>query len=155
MKNNIIRTVLIGLGRIGWGTHLPALLANSGFAVSAVVDPVEERLAECKDKFGIPGFTSLEATFAKEQFDLAVIASPTCFHAEQTIIALNHGCHIFCDKPAAMNFEEFSTMQKAAEENKRILTIFQPMRLDRHNLFLKDLIHSGKLGEVFMVKMTL
>ena len=154
MKQEIIRTVLVGLGRIGWSTHLPALLEHPGFAVTAVVDPVGERLAECKDKFGIPGFTSLEAAFAKERFDLAVIASPTCFHAGQTIAALNNGCHVFCDKPAAMNYAEFKSMQEAAGKKRRILTVFQPMRIDRHNLFLKELIHSGKLGQVFMVKMT-
>ena len=153
-ENNIIRTVLVGLGRIGWSTHLPALLANPGFKVTAVVDPVHERLTECKNKFGISGFCTLEEALQKEQFDLAVIASPTCFHAEQTITALNSGCHVFCDKPAAMNLQEFLQMKAAAQKNNRILTVFQPMRMDRHNLFLKGLIKSGKLGEIFLIKMT-
>ena len=154
LKKDVIRTVLVGLGRIGWGTHLPALLAHPGFAVTAAVDPVTERLNECKSKYGINGFTSLQDAFAQENFDLAVIASPTCFHAEQTLCALNNGCHVFCDKPAAMNLPEFRMMQNAAKENGRLLTVFQPMRIDRHNLFLKKLINSGKLGKVFMVKMT-
>ena len=151
--NNTIRTLLVGLGRIGWSTHLPALIAHPGFKVSAVVDPVEERLTECKKTFGIAGFRTIEEAFQNKQFDLTVIASPTCFHAEQTVCALNNGSHVFCDKPAAMNLNEFQKMKEAAEKNNRILTVFQPMRIDRHNLFLKELISSRKLGKIFLVKM--
>ena len=152
-ENAVIHTVLVGLGRIGWKTHLPALLAHPGFSVKAVVDPVEDRLNECNHLFGIPGFRTLDEALRQDDFDLAVIASPTCFHAEQTITALKHGCHVFCDKPAALNYAQFRKMASAAEEKRRILTIYQPARVSRHNLFLKELIRSGKLGEVFLVKL--
>lgn len=152
-EKQVIHTILAGLGRIGWNTHLPALLAHPGFQVDAVVDPAQERLDECKTSFGIPGFRTLEEALRQGRFDAAVIASPTCFHAEQTVAALQAGCHVFCDKPAALNSEEFLRMKTAAEENRRILTIYQPSRISRHNLFLKDLIHSGKLGKVFLVKL--
>lgn len=152
-ENRVIHTILAGLGRIGWNTHLPALQTHPGFQVSAVVDPAEERLAECRQKFGIPGFHTLAEALKRGAFDLAVIASPTCFHTEQTIAALRAGCHVFCDKPAAMNLSEFLRMKSAAEENRRILTIYQPARISRHNLFMKGLIHSGKLGNVFLVKL--
>ncbi len=152
-EKQVIHTLLAGLGRIGWNTHLPALLAHPRFQVDAVVDPAQERLDECKTSFGIPGFRTLEAALCQGRFDAAVIASPTCFHAEQTITALRAGCHVFCDKPAALDLAEFLRMKNAAEENRRILTIYQPSRISRHNLFLKDLIHSGKLGNVFLVKL--
>ena len=38
-ENAVIHTVMVGLGRIGWGTHLPALLAHSGFSVRTAPDP--------------------------------------------------------------------------------------------------------------------
>ena len=152
-EKRVIHTLLAGLGRIGWNTHLPALLADPGFQVDAVVDPAQERLAECRQKFGIPGFHTLEEALKRGVFDLTVIASPTCFHAGQTIAALRAGCHVFCDKPAALNLAEFLRMKTAAEENRRILTIYQPARISRHNLFLKELIRSGKLGKVFLVKL--
>jgi len=148
-----LRTLLVGLGRIGWSTHLPTLLKHPGFRVTGAVDPAEERLAECRNSFGIPGFRTLEEALEKERFDLAVIASPTCFHAEQTIAALRHGCHVFCDKPAALDSAQFRQMAAAARENRRILTVFQPMRIDRHNLFAREIVRSGKLGKVFLVKL--
>ena len=152
-ENRVYNTILVGLGRIGWTTHLPALITHPGFQISAVVDPMEDRLSECHQKFGIPGFNTLSEALKQGTFDLAVIASPTCFHAKQTIEALNAGCHVFCDKPAALNLDEFLQMKTIAKECQRILTIYQPARIDRHTLYLKELVHSGKLGKVFLVKL--
>ena len=152
-NDKIIRTLLVGLGRIGWQEHLPALLAHPGFRVTAAVDPAPERLTECRNAFGIAGFASLETALAKGGFDLAVIASPTCFHAEQTISAIRGGCHVFCDKPAALNGEEFSRMASAAEQAGRLLTVYQPVRVARHSLFLKELLRSGQLGDIFQLKL--
>lgn len=152
-RNAAVRTVLAGLGRVGWKTHLPALLAHSGFSVTAAVDPAEDRLNECKTSFGIPGFRSLDEALQHDEFDLAVIASPTCFHAEQAVAAMKRGCHVFCDKPVALNYAQFREMASAAMKNRRVFTVYQPERLSRHNLFIKELIRSGKLGEVFLVKL--
>ena len=152
-NGKVLRTLLVGLGRIGWQEHLPALLETPGFRVSAAVDPAPERLAECRETFGIAGFRSLEEALYRERFDLAVIASPTCFHAEQTIAALRSGCHVFCDKPAALNEAEFRGMAAAAAAGGRILTVYQPLRVSRHHLWLKELLRSGKLGDIFQIKL--
>ena len=40
-----MKTALIGLGRIGWGFHLPELTKREGFAPVIVVDTSADRLA--------------------------------------------------------------------------------------------------------------
>ena len=152
-NGKVLRTLLVGLGRIGWQEHLPALLETPGFRVTAAVDPAPERLAECENAFGIAGYPSLETALARERFDLAVIASPTCFHAEQTVAALRGGCRVFCDKPAALDEAEFRRMASAAASTGRLLTVYQPLRVSRHQLYLKELLRSGKLGAIFQLKL--
>ena len=152
-NGKVLQTLLVGLGRIGWQEHLPALSENPGYRVCAAVDPAPERLAECRSTFGIAGFPTLEAALRHDRFDLAVIASPTCFHAEQSIAALQSGCHVFCDKPAALNTAELRRMTDAAAATGRILTVYQPLRVSRHQLYLKELLRSGKLGDVFQLKL--
>ncbi|MBR6374392.1 MAG: Gfo/Idh/MocA family oxidoreductase [Victivallales bacterium] len=151
-QTEILSVVVVGLGRIAWNSHLPVLMAHPGYRVDAVVDPVEERLAECKEKYGINGYRSLDEALGHGSFDLAVIVSPTCFHAEQSIMALEHGCNVFCDKPAAMNMRELGLMRAAAQKNGKILEVYQPSRYSGPLLFLKDLSHYGEIGEVFLVK---
>ena len=52
-----LRTALIGLGRIGWGYHLPNLVKKPGFEPAAVVDTCPERLEEARQKYGVKGYT--------------------------------------------------------------------------------------------------
>ena len=56
-----IRAAVVGLGRIGWGTHIPNILKKPDcFQLAAVVDLSEERLAEAKEKYGVPGYRDVD-----------------------------------------------------------------------------------------------
>jgi predicted dehydrogenase len=44
----MLKTVLAGLGRIGWHMHLPNIMLHDGYLLSAVVDADKERLDEAK-----------------------------------------------------------------------------------------------------------
>ena len=79
----ILKTAVIGLGRIGWGTHIPKILAKPDrFALTAVVDLSQERLAEAKEKYGVNGYTDIPSMVEAEHPDLVVIASPTHLHQD-------------------------------------------------------------------------
>ena len=55
MTQNILKTAVIGLGRIAWSDHLPALLRHpEKFQVTAVVDPISDRCRDTCAKFHVP-----------------------------------------------------------------------------------------------------
>lgn len=148
------KTLLVGLGRIGWKTHLPAILKHPGFELAAVVDPLEERRNECiQQNPQICAYAELDSALNAEHPEITVIASPTCFHAQQTIAALQAGSHVFCDKPAAMNEHELSQMVSASRTAGKILTVFQPRRVFPETLFIRSLMESGKLGNIFQIRL--
>ncbi len=150
------KTLLVGLGRIGWKTHLPAILKHPGFELSAVVDPLEERRNECiQQNPQIRPYAELDNALNAERPEITVIASPTCFHARQTIAALQSGSHVFCDKPAALNEQELSQMISASRSAKKILTVFQPRRVFPETQFMRDLLKSGKIGNIFQIRLNL
>lgn len=150
------KTLLAGLGRIGWKTHLPAILEHPGFELTAVVDPLEERRAECiQQNPQVRGYAELESALDAERPEITVIASPTCFHAKQTIAALQSGSHVFCDKPAALNEQELSQMVSASRAAGKILTVFQPRRVFPETQFIRSLMESGKLGDIFQLRLNM
>ncbi len=152
MNGGKLTTALVGVGRIAWSAHLPAMAGNDNYRLSAVVDPLAERCREACDHFAIPRFyASTEELLAAEHPDLVVIASPTVYHAADTIAALRHGSHVFCDKPAAICHTEFEAMMAAARENSRKLMIYQPRRLCQDTADLRVIIDSGKLGRIFQI----
>lgn len=152
MENRVLRTAVIGLGRIGWQFHAPQVAQHPGFDLVAVVDPLQARLDEAHVKFDATGYTSTEALFGTEELDLVVIASPTNFHATQAIAAFEHGIDVFCDKPMAATLADVDAMIAAMHEHGRKLMIYQPHRGRPETVALRDILHHNLIGPVYMMK---
>lgn len=149
-----LKCAMVGLGRIGWHFHIPQILQHPGFELTAAVDPDPARLAEAEKTFGAVKLYADILEVPCETIDLAVIASPTKFHCEQTVHFLKNGVDVFCDKPAAMNPAEAKTMEKTASATGRKLMVYQPHRLTAETQCARAILSSGKLGEIFMVRRT-
>jgi predicted dehydrogenase len=147
-----LRAALIGLGRIGFQFHAPALHANSHFAFTAALDPLPERRREAEDAWGVKTYADLGALLAAERPEVVVIASPTPWHAEQARLAFAAGAHVVCDKPVAQSVAEFDTMAAAATHAARKLMAYQPHRLGTRVRTLREILASGRLGEIHLVR---
>ena len=148
----VLRTAVIGLGRVGWRYHAVKVHQHEGFALVAVVDPVEERLEEAKTHYGTKGYKTHEQLFESEPVDLVVVASPTEFHCEQTLAAFNCDCDVFCDKPMAMSLEQADTMIDAMRSHGRKLMLYQPHRAIAEVVSLREVLSRGLIGDVYMIK---
>src|SRR5580765_280453 len=84
---------LVGIG--GYGNHYVNELLDSewvGFLIAGAIDssPAScRRLGELQSRH-VPLYSSLGEFYEKHQADLAIIATPLHFHAEQTCIALTN-----------------------------------------------------------------
>ena len=151
----ILKTAVIGLGRIGWGTHIPKILQKPDrFALVAVVDLSQERLAEAKEKYGVNGYTDIASMVEAEHPDLVVIASPTHLHLDHACTAMELGCDVFLDKPMAHTYEAACEIAECAKKTGRKLMIFQPVRAHADTNQLMELIGSGKIGELKSIRFT-
>lgn len=92
----------------------------------AVCSRTQERADEFAAKHGIPHtFTSLEEMASSPLIDAVYIATPNYVHAEQSILCMNHGKHVLCEKPFASNAKEVRLMIEAARKNK--VTLMEAM----------------------------
>ncbi len=117
------------------------------FKLNAVYSRTEEKGRAFAEKYGVSNiFTDLEEMAKSSCIDAVYIASPNSLHAEQSVICLNNGKHVLCEKPAASNVKELKTMIAAAEKNKVLLmeamkTLFLPsFKVIEDNLY--------KLGKI-------
>ena len=153
MSEKVLRAAVVGLGRIAWSCHLPNLKKHPGFELAAVADPLESARTEAMEAFGVPqGYPGLAEMLAAEKLDLVVVCSPTRFHEEHAVMALDAGCHVFCDKPAAMSHGAYRNMLEAARRNGRVLEIYQPRRINQVASDLRALIAGGRLGRLFQMR---
>ncbi|TJY42282.1 Gfo/Idh/MocA family oxidoreductase [Cohnella pontilimi] len=94
----------------------------SDFSLSAVYSRTEERAAEFAAKHGVSRtFTDLGTMADSGEIDAVYIASPNSLHAEQSILFMNKGIHVLCEKPAASNAGQFRQMVEAAASNHVLL----------------------------------
>jgi len=86
--------------------------------IAAVYSRTQERADEFASKFGIPEtYTNLEVLAKSTSIDSVYIASPNSCHFEQSILMMQNGKHVLCEKPAATCTEEVSEMLRVAKEN--------------------------------------
>lgn len=147
-----LKTAVIGLGRIGWCYHVPQVVKNPGFELTAIVDPLEERRHEGETTYGTKAYPDLDALFRHEKLDVVVIASPTRFHCRQALQAMENGCDVFCDKPMAMNLDEADAMIAGAKKTGQKLMVYQPHRATTEALSLYQCLHRPEIGPVYMIK---
>lgn len=148
----ILRTAVIGLGRVAYSFHIPQIIEHDGFELVGVVDPLKERFEEAESEFGVKGYADCESLLNAEKPDLVVIASPTQFHCEQAIIAFEHGCDVFCDKPFARLLSEADSMIASMNKHGRKLMLYQPHRVKVEVAALLDILGRGLIGKVYMMK---
>lgn len=88
------------------------------FELMAVCSRTQERADEFAAKHHIPHtFTLLEEMADSPLIDAIYIASPNYMHAAQSILCMNHGKHVLCEKPLASNAKEAKEMIAASEAN--------------------------------------
>lgn len=90
---------------------------DARFEVTVVYSRKQETADAFAAKHGIPHtYTSLEEMASSPLIDAVYIASPNFLHAEQSILCMQHGKHVLCEKPLASNAHEARAMIAASEQ---------------------------------------
>ena len=87
-----------------------------------------------------------------DRIDAYVVVSPTKFHVGIVEAIAAQKKHILCEKPMAMNEEECDRMIAAAEKSNIKLQIGFMRRFDAGFMHAKEVIDSGQIGDVVMVR---
>jgi len=144
----------VGVVGLGMGKHhIKSFLDHDRCVLAAVCDMDEDRLNWAKHEYDVPHvFTDAEAMFASGQVDAVAIVTPNFTHHPLVLSAVNHGLHILCEKPIALNARQGEEMIEAAKAkgvtfamhfNHRMLPQVQTMR--RH-------VDAGTAGELHFVR---
>jgi len=151
--NDRVKVGIAGLGRSGWGIHTRIFERLSDkYEVVAVSDPIEERRQEAVERFGCEAYSEFDELIRDEAAELIVVATPSHLHAPCTIRALEAGKNVVCEKPMATNLTEADAMIETAKKTGKILTVFQNSLFAPDYLKVKEIIQSGKLGRIVLVK---
>ncbi len=153
MSTKPIGVGIAGLGRSGWGIHAKSISKLPDlYKVVAVFDQEPARLKEAAEEFSCRTYTEYEEFLSDPEMELVIVATPSHLHAPHTISALKAGHHVLCEKPMAVATEEADRMIETAKVCGRVLTVFQNRRYDPDFQKVKEVIESGRIGKVLLIR---
>ncbi len=148
-----VKTAILGYGRSGSSLHAnPLEKLSSDFTVTAVCDIDPEARRKAKDRFGCVVYDDYKEMLKQEKLDLIVIVTRSNQHCEMTCDCLRGGVNVLVTKPWCLNVAEAEQMIAAAKESGKMLLPWLPARWGCDLIKLKDLINSGIIGKVFMIR---
>ncbi len=149
-----IRTAVVGLGRAGWSIHVEGLKDRPDYKIVACIDPQPERRKEAEQVLGCRTFAEW-SDFLKDPGDteLVIVATASTMHTPMSIEALKKGLHVLTEKPMSISLKEATKMIEAAKKSKKVFTVHQQYRCNPELHHVLQIIHSGILGKVHLIKM--
>ncbi len=150
-----IKVGIVGLGRAGWGMHLPELSDKKEmFQIVAACDIIEERNALIREKLGCRTYGSIEELAADPEVELVDIATRSCDHYAHACIALTAGKDVVLEKPACTDYAQFKDLlERANQPGKPRLYFRQNRRFETGFAALREAVESGVLGHVFELRL--
>lgn len=149
----------VNLGFIGSGIRGKQLIdefmavpAARGVAVADLYDGCLER---AKEQLGDKTTTTKDyrRLLENKDVDAVVIATPDHLHERITLDALSAGKHVYVEKPMTWSIGEGPRMIAAAKASGKVLQVGSQAKTSALTAKAKELIASGALGKVNMIRM--
>src|ERR1035437_1138752 len=148
MENKKIKWGILGTGRIAH-VFATALRDTGNSELYAVGSRSIENAHEFASDYGVPAYYgSYEELVNDPEVDAIYVATPHHLHLENTLLALNHGKHVLCEKPLGVNQREVNMLIQKATENKLFLMEALWSRFLPNIIKTKELVDSGEIGDV-------
>ena len=98
-NGSVLKFVVIGMGAMGQ-KHLKALNSIEGVEVVGIVEPLGYKSNFC------PTYLNVEELLQRQDFNCAVIATPTSTHAKIAAPLIKNNKHILIEKPLTKNMND-------------------------------------------------
>lgn len=146
----MIRVLVAGLGNMG-RSHALAYHTNPAFEVVGLVNRSAVDLPDALA--GYPVFTDFEAALRDTNPDLAAICTYSDSHADYAIAAMEHGAHVFVEKPLATTVDDAKRVAETAQKTGRKLVVGYILR--HHPSWQRLIAEARDLGGPYVFRLNL
>lgn len=143
---------IIGCSDMG-KQHIKGLLKNEKAVLYALCDSAPERVKAAAEEFKPEiAVTDYRELVNDPKLDAVILVVPDQIHLELTEAFLRAGKAVLCEKPMALNLEECEKMIAVERETGGKLMIGQVCRFTPAFVKAKELVASGRIGELMFVE---
>jgi predicted dehydrogenase len=140
---------VVGLGNLAQAAILPAFQGLQTAKLIAVVSRDGDKARRLAAQHGAAyAYTSLDACLANPEVEAVYIVTPPANHLQEVKAVAMANRHVLCEKPLAMTGAEAAEMvAQCAKQPVLLMTAYRKC-FEPSTVFLRDLIVSGRLGEL-------
>lgn len=144
----MLRVGLIGYGY--WGPNLARNFnAHPSCQLACIADMSEERRKQAAAAFPHARIVGEGDITAADDLDVIVIATPVFTHYPLAKAALEHGKHVWVEKPMTSNKAQAQELTELAARQGRILMVDHTFLFTGAVRKMKSLIEEGELGDLY------
>ncbi len=130
-----------------------ALVYNENSIPYAVASRTLEKAESFGKEYGFEKcYGSYEELVKDEDVDVVYIGTPMHSHYEDALLCLNNGKNVLCEKAVTINSKELEELLRVAKEKNLFFMEAMWMKCIPAFLKAKELVESGAIGKVEMVK---
>lgn len=146
----MMRAGLIGVGKMGI-SHYGILGAHPRVEVVALCDSASYVMSALRKYTGVEVFKDYRRMIDTARLDSVFVATPTSTHFEVAAYALDHGLHVFIEKPLCLDPAQSKELADRAHAGRRA------GQVGYHNRFIatfreaRRMVRAGVLGDLYHV----
>jgi phthalate 4,5-cis-dihydrodiol dehydrogenase len=146
----ILRVAIAGLGAAGC-MMIPALLKHPHVEIAAAADLDKDPLEKFQHDFQAETYLGVEELCQSPHVDAIYIATPTPYHTEHALLALEYRKHVVLEKPMALSLADADAMIAAAERRGVQLVVGHSHSFEPPIRKIREIVRSGELGRLRML----
>ncbi len=149
MDKEKLKVAIVGAGNIARTVHIPAY-NKAGLRVAALTDINLEGAEKLAQEAGIAYYnTDFTEMLQVVKPDIVSVCVPNKFHYPMVMEALAAGCHVFCEKPPALDYEQAAEMAALAEKSNLVLAYNFCHRFRSEAEVMRQMVAEQELGTVY------
>lgn len=150
---------IVGTGAFASRVLLPGLRAAPECELVAVCDRDESSAQRAAAAFGIGNiYTDSDQMLAQAAnlgLDLLVVGAPPASHQALVSAGLDHGLHVFCEKPLTLSSSGAEALVTKAADLRRVNAVDHELRYSSAYRTLRTLLKSGYVGDIRQVNLSI
>jgi len=147
MTQSRVRFAILGFGHHAVRRLLPAFSQCKQATLNGMWRRDQAAALKNCAEYNIPHcFPTREALCSSPEVDVVFITSPDAMHKDDTLLALQHGKAVLCEKPLTMNAAEAEEITAAARAAGKLFGVAQNFRYNHSLEWMREQIAAGRIG---------
>lgn len=147
-----VKVGIIGCGSIARARHIPEYASREDVEIIGYYSHTRAHAEEMQKIYGGVVYETAEELLQDPNIDAVSICTANRYHAMCSIMALEQGKYVICEKPMATTLEESQRMVDAEQKSGKFLMPAHNQRMLAAHVEAKKLLSQGAIGKILYIE---